>query len=343
MMNPADTPLALFATCPQSRDLSQDAYLRQVIDVSQWSEQFGYQGILVYSDNGIVDPWFVSQIVLQHTRRIEPLIAIQPVYMHPYVAAKKVSTLGFLHNRRVALNMLAGGFKNDLAALDDRTPHDDRYRRMVEYALIVRQLLQGPDPVTFGGTYYTVKNLRLTPPLAPELFPTMVASGSSEAGIRAAREIGAVAVRYPGPPGEDEGGQDVLPGRSGVRVGIIARKTANEAWAVACARFPEDRKGRLMHEMAMKVSDSEWHKQLSWRDGDGEAERSPYWLGPFQNYRTFCPYLVGAYQDVADLIAEYIRTGSTMFILDIPPNRDELEHTAIVFSQAALAARLTRV
>src|SRR6266446_5777983 len=152
MMNRAGTSLALFATCPQSRDVSQDAYLRHVIDVARWSEEFGYQGILVYSDNGIVDPWLVSQIIVQHTRALEPLIAIQPVYMHPYVAAKKVATLGFLHNRRVALNMLAGGFKNDLTALDDKTPHDDRYHRMVEYTLIVRQLLEGPDPVTFSGS-----------------------------------------------------------------------------------------------------------------------------------------------------------------------------------------------
>jgi alkanesulfonate monooxygenase len=257
--------------------------------------------------------------------------------------AKKVATLGFLHNRRVALNMLAGGFKNDLTALDDKTPHDDRYHRMVEYTLIVRQLLEGADPVTFSGSHYAVKNLRLAPPLAPELFPTIVSSGSSEAGIRAARDIGAIAVRYPAPPGEDEGLKDVLPGRSGVRVGIIARKTAGEAWAVAGARFPEDRKGRLMHELAMKVSDSEWHKQLSGRDRASGPSRSPYWLGPFQTYRTFCPYLVGAYDAVADLVAEHIRTGSTMFILDIPANREELEHTAIVFSRAAAGAHLARV
>jgi len=44
-----------------------------------------------------------------------PLVAVQPVYMHPYSVAKMVSTLAFLHQRRVFLNMVAGGFKNDLA------------------------------------------------------------------------------------------------------------------------------------------------------------------------------------------------------------------------------------
>ena len=31
---------------------------------------------------------------------------------------------------------------------------------------------------------------------------------------------------------------------------------------------------------------------------------------------------------------DYVRKGYRTFILDIPPNREELEHTSIVFSQA---------
>jgi alkanesulfonate monooxygenase len=47
--------------------------------------------------------------------------------MHPYSVAKMVSTLGYLYGRTVYLNMVAGGFKSDLSALDDLTPHDLRY------------------------------------------------------------------------------------------------------------------------------------------------------------------------------------------------------------------------
>jgi alkanesulfonate monooxygenase len=50
-----------------------------------------------------------------------------------------VASLAFLHGRRVYLNMVAGGFAHDLAALDDRTPHDQRYERLIEYTLIVQQ------------------------------------------------------------------------------------------------------------------------------------------------------------------------------------------------------------
>ena len=329
----------VFSTCPQSKDVDQREYLDRVADVARWSDEAGYRGILVYTDNGIVDPWLVSQIILQNTAALCPLVAIQPIYMHPYTAAKMVSTLAFLHGRRIFLNMLAGGFKNDLIALNDETPHDDRYVRTVEYTQIMTRLLSGPEPVTFEGRYYKVTNLKLTPPLPPELFPGVLISGSSDAGLAAAREIKATAVKYPKPPGEeDDQTKDTID--SGVRVGVIARDTADEAWRVALERFPEDRKGQIAHGLAMKTTDSQWHKQLSELGEKPVSEENPYWLGPFQNYKTFCPYLVGTYERVGEEIASYIGFGYKTFILDIPPSHDELQHTATAFQAAQeLAAR----
>ena len=51
--------------------------------------------------------------------------------------------------------MVAGGFKNDLAALNDLTPHDERYARLVEYTTIIQSLLRTADPVSFEGRYYS--------------------------------------------------------------------------------------------------------------------------------------------------------------------------------------------
>jgi alkanesulfonate monooxygenase len=337
-MTPIDrTNVEVFSTCPQSKDVPQDEYLRRVADVARWSDEAGYRGILVYTDNSIVDPWLVSQVILQNTEQLCPLVAVQPIYMHPYTAAKMVSTLAFLHGRRIFLNMLAGGFKNDLLALNDETPHDDRYLRTVEYTQIIKALLSSPEPVSFEGKYYKVTNLRMTPALPEELFPGIMISGSSDAGLAAAREIGATAVKYPKPPGEeDDATQDTI--ESGVRVGIVARDDSEEAWRVALERFPEDRKGQITHQVAMKVSDSQWHKQLSELSAERSGD-SPYWLGPFQNYRTFCPYLVGSYGAVADEVARYMSQGYKTFILDIPPSDEELEHTAVVFDRAQALAR----
>jgi alkanesulfonate monooxygenase len=332
----SEAGVSVFATCPQSKDVERSEYLARLRDVARWSEAAGCEGILVYTDNSIVDPWLVSQVILESTGRLSPLVALQPVYMHPYSAAKMVTTLAHLHGRKVHLNLLAGGFKNDLLALGDETPHDERYERTVEYARIVLGLLKGSAPVTLEGRYYRVKNLKLTPPLPADLYPGVLISGSSPAGLAAARALEALPVKYPQAPGEEEPSREDEP--FGVRVGIIARDTADEAWGVANERFPEDRKGQLTHKLAMSVSDSHWHRQLSGRSGAGDAigegEPHPYWLGPFQNYKTFCPYLVGRVERVAEEVAGYIRLGATTFILDIPPSREELDRVAAVFRAA---------
>lgn len=328
--------LTLFSTCPPSAGFDRKTYLQRALEISRWSERFGCEGILVYTDNSLVDNWLLSQMIVLNTERLAPIVAVQPIYMLPYAAAKMIATVAHLHGRRLYLNMLAGGFKNDLVALGDETPHDDRYVRMIEYTKIVRGLCESPDPFTFSGKYYSVKGLRLTPPVPSELVPGILSSGSSDAGMEAARAIGSVAFKYPKAPGEEEDcrGGDV---ETGVRVGIIARSTASEAWEIALQRFPEDRKGKITHQVAMKVSDSAWHKQLSVHAGDGGGERSAYWLGPFQNYKTFCPYLVGDYDQVAELLGRYVDLGHRHFILDVPHSEEDLRHTDRVFGMAVRA------
>lgn len=328
----SDTGLQLFSTCPWS-SATPENYRNRVAQVAQWSEAAGCTGILVYTDNSAVDPWLVAQVILESTERLCPLVAVQPVYMHPYSVAKIVASLAFLHRRRVFLNMVAGGFKNDLAALNDTTPHDARYERLAEYTHIIRQLVENPLPLTFEGRFYSVKNLSLRPAVAPDLRPGILASGSSDAGLAAAREMGAIAIRYPEPPDRaalEHASSAASP--SGIRIGIIAREREEDAWQIALQRFPEDRKGQLTRQLATKVSDSEWHHRLA--EMGGAAKPETYWLRPFENYQTNCPYLVGSYERVARELARYMNLGYLTFILDIPPEQEELQHIGVVFQFA---------
>jgi alkanesulfonate monooxygenase len=241
------------------------------------------------------------------------------------------------------LNMVAGGFKNDLIALGDSMPHDQRYERLIEYTHIIQRLLEGRAPVTTEGRFYSVNGLKLGSRLAPELLPGILVSGSSEAGLAAAREMGATPVKYPEPLGDAAGtAREGQP--CGARIGIIARRREEDAWAVAHERFPADRGGQLTRQLASKVSDSVWHHQLA-EIGKAEASKNrpghgPYWLHPFENYQTNCPYLVGSYDSVAAELSGYIGRGYRTFILDIPPTEEELEHAGTVFEAARAGTRL---
>jgi alkanesulfonate monooxygenase len=323
--------ITLFGTSPQSKDVPASEYREHLAAVARWSEAAGFTGILVYADNGLVDPWLVAQLIVESTETLSPLVAVQPVYMHPYSAAKMCASIGYLYGRRLHLNIVAGGFKNDLIALNDPTPHDERYDRAVEYTLIVKRLLESSEPVSFAGKYYEVQNLRMLPPPVRELAPEILISGSSPAGLAAAEAIGATPVKYPKGPDEEHANEA---GKAGIRVGIIARDDSGEAWQIAEERFPEDRKGQIAHAMAMRVSDSHWHKELSELGAQTAEGKSPYWLRPFENYKTFCPYLVGSYDRVANEIVRYLDVGFTTFILDIPPSEEELRHTSVVFERA---------
>ena len=62
-----------------------------------------------------------------------------------------------------------------------------------------------------------------------------------------------------------------------------------------------------------------------------------------QNYKTFCPYLVGSYSRVALELGRYVSLGFRTVILDIPPSREELAHVMKVFRMALKpSGRLSR-
>ena len=92
----AKRSISIFSTCPQSKVVPPRDYLKKVREIARWSESYGCRGILVYADNGLVDPWHVAQHILENTTTLAPLVAVQPIYMHPYAAAKRVASLGYM-------------------------------------------------------------------------------------------------------------------------------------------------------------------------------------------------------------------------------------------------------
>jgi alkanesulfonate monooxygenase len=335
-------PVKLFCTVPQSSDHAEGAaFLDRVVTVSRWCEEAGFEGILIYTSNRFVDPWMVAQVMLGATERLCPFVAVQPIFMHPYTVAKKVASLGFVYGRRLYLNLVAGGFKNELTALGDDTPHDERYDRLTEYAQVIQGLLAAEAPLTFHGRYYRIDGVTMQPPLATALTPGICLSGSSDAGMAAARTLGATAIEVPR-AGDEYTTPRELRAEAGIRIGIVAHEDDAEAWEIARRRFPDDRKGQLVQKLANKASDGVWYNQLS---GDEAADRlagpgrSPYWLGPFRNFQSFVPYLVGSHARVSDELAKYVRAGFGLYVIDMPAEEPDVVNAGIVFRMAVEKAQ----
>jgi len=323
----------VFSALPASVGDLGRGYLDRVRDVAKWSENAGCRGTLIYCDNRLVDPWLLAQVVVQSTRRLSPLVAVQPVYMQPYSVAKMIASFATLHGRRVYVNWVAGGFKHDLEALADMTPHDERYDRLVEYATLVRLLTDG-DTVEYIGKYYQAHGLKLQPSVDRELRPEFLLSGSSPAGESAVRALDARAVTYALPP-ESYQGPLQRPGLSaGLRLGVIARTDRDAAWRAAFTRFPPERKGALTRALARKVSDSHWHEQMCRMADERAGTEEPYWMVPFENYKTMCPYIVGSHEDVAHVLSQYVRRGFHTFIVDEPEKEEDLANARFAFELA---------
>jgi alkanesulfonate monooxygenase len=329
--------LHLIGTCPGigSGRKSKD-FLGAISSVAGWADRDGWEAVLIYSDNRQADPWLVAQVVAERTRQLRPLVAVQPLYAHPFTAAKSVLTITHMYGRQVCLNMVAGSFPRDLDTLRDTTPHDRRYDRVVEYANIIRDLFRNPGLLSFAGDFYQVKNLQLAPKVDSALWPVFTISGSSGAGLNAAHKIGARAIQYLRPASE-YGHEPFDKGLGhGTRLGVVARESHEEAWAVALRRYPDNPEGAEIREIAASVSDSVWVKELS-RDVPVRTGH-PYWLGPYKNYYAACPFLVGSTREVVAELVKYIRLGITTFLLEQPEDEEDSARVTEIFKAARATA-----
>jgi len=121
--------------------------------------------------------------------------------------------------------------------------------------------------------------------MAARINPTVLRSlpsrGRSSAGKAVARRLGARAIEYLRPVHDYDGQarpEDSIRNTTWHR---FARQ-AQDAWAIARSRYPDDEFGRENAEYYTRVSDSVWVKEL---DGGDCSEGHPYWLGPYKNGR----------------------------------------------------------
>ncbi len=183
------TRLRIFPTIPRNPDSAQ--YIDELMRVARFSDRNGFAGVLLFAGNDtLVEPWSMAQHILAHTVDSSPLIAVNPIYMHPFTVAKFVSSFALLYRRKVYLNMITGTATSDLQGLGDRLSHQDRYSRLGEIIHIVRQLLAGRRPVSFAGKFYTTDNLQLRPGLPPALMPEFLIAGQSDDARRVAKQMG---------------------------------------------------------------------------------------------------------------------------------------------------------
>jgi alkanesulfonate monooxygenase len=313
------TRLRVFPAIPRNPNAAR--YIDELMRVARFSERNGLEGPLLFAGNDtLVEPWSMAQHILAHTAKISPLIAVNPVYMHPFTVAKLVSSFALLYHRKVYLNMITGTATSDLVGLGEQRSHQERYARLGEFVLIVRQLLAGTRPVTSNGKYYATNNLQLRPGLAPALMPEFLIAGQSDDARRVATQTGCLMMQML-PPNLEQGIN-----APGVNFGIFAREERDQARRAAQLFFQDSVEKRELLKYTMENTDSVWKRRLHEAGQNGELCENGYWLLPFLTFQADCPYLVGSYAEIGAKLRRFAEMNVGTIILDVVADEQELDH-----------------
>lgn len=321
--------LSVLATTPMPQEADGD-FLQQFTEFAQRAERHQIDGLLIFCSHRYFDPWAVAAIILQSTKTITPLVALQPYALAPFTAAKLIWSLSTLHHRRIDLNLITGAAKDELDQIGEQLGHDERFGRATEYMTVVRALLSSDEPLAHDGLFYRYRGLRMYARLDPEVRPQVFVAGSSAAGQKMAAAVADVAITHPEPA--EQFASTFLSAApkglgTGIRIGLIARPTREEAWSAARSLFPEERITRLMNAMRKK-SESDWMRRLAHLAAKEGVYDEVYWTGAFE--KESMPALVGTYREVADYLGRYLALGVRTVILGGVYTEEDFQHAAIV-------------
>jgi alkanesulfonate monooxygenase len=300
--------------------------------VARAAESLGFEAALTPTSSWCEEAWVITAALTQHTRDFKYLVAFRPGLQSPTLAAQAAATYQRVSGDRLLLNVVVGGDAVEQRRYGDTIGKDSRYARADEFLAIVRELWTGEE-VNFSGEWFEIEGARL---LDPPAWPTVYLGGSSAAAVEVAAKRADVFLTWGEPPEAVAAKLDTVRDAAdreerelgfGIRLHVITRDTAEEAWAVA-----ERMLAGLSDEQIAKAqsiqgaSESEGQRRMTELHGGrtDHLEVSPnLWAGIGLVRGGAGTALVGSHEEVADRIAEYHDLGIDEFILSGYPHLEE--------------------
>ncbi|MEU6458917.1 LLM class flavin-dependent oxidoreductase [Streptomyces sp. NPDC047065] len=318
------------ATGPGRRRPPTVAYLGQI---ARAAENLGFVGALTPTGAWCEDAWLTTAMVSQATERLKFLVAFRPGSVSPTLAAQMASTYQRQTGGRLLLNVVTGGESREQRAYGDFLEKDARYRRTGEFLHVVRELWQG-GTVNLRGEHLRVEDARLT--RVPDPVPEVYFGGSSPAAVEVAARHADVYLTWGEPPAQVAGkiarlreaaAREGRTLRFGIRLHVITRDTAADAWAEAhrlLDGFDPDTVREAQANLARSESEGQ-RRMLALHGGSRDAlEIHPnLWAGIGLVRGGAGTALVGGHDEVAERIAEYHALGIDEFVLSGYPHLEE--------------------
>ena len=296
--------------------------------VARAAERLGFTGVLTPTGTFCEDAWLTTAALLTETSTLRFLVAFRPGLVSPTLAAQMASTYQRISGGRLMLNVVTGGESTEQRRFGDWLDHDQRYARTAEFVRVLRGAWSG-EPFDFTGEHYRIEGATTRQP--PDPVPPIFFGGSSPPALRVAAEHVDTYLTWGEPP--DAVAAKLAAVRAltdrrltyGIRLHVITRDTADEAWAAARAlldRVPEAAVTAARERFAR--TESEGQRRMAQLAGGDSLEVSPNLWAGFGLVRPGAgTALVGSHAEVAERLTEYHALGIDHFILSGQPHLEE--------------------
>lgn len=254
------------------------------------------------------DPIILGQAGMEMDQGFNPLIAINPLYIHPVDAAKKLASLASLYPNEIAVNLVTGSFFNEMKSVGDNLSFSERSQRLLDFYQCLKLLLEGRS-VTFESSYYELTGAEIYPKIQQQKFKYFV-SGTLASALQTDPQV--YYLKNIKPLAEQPGSE--FP-NSGLALGLCVRKTKEEALRAVKELYPEDRRGEMLFNIALVNQETPWNEWLK-VNGEKYAKNPDYYLEPMKNYWSAAPFIVDSYEGASLKLKKYHSLGYSFFVLD---------------------------
>lgn len=308
-------------------------YLAQV---AQACDRLGFHAVLTPCGTGCEDAWIATASLLPLTTDLKFLVAFRPTLLTPTLAAQMASTYQRMSGGRLLVNIVTGAEPAELARFGVYDDKATRYERTGEFIEIMRAAWTG-TPVDHAGRHYRVDGATTREP--PDPVPEIYFGGASPDALRVAAEGADVYLTWGEPPAAagaritevrelaSGAGREL---RYGIRFHVIARPTADAAWAAAealVAGISDEARAAAAADFATTQSAGQRRQaDLAARaaaDGPRMEIHPNVWAGIGLVRGGVGTALVGSFDEIADRIAEYHEMGFDAFVLSGYPHLEE--------------------
>lgn len=313
-------------------------YLEQV---ARAVDTLGFAGALLPTGRGCEDAWLISSQLAAVTKRMKFIIAFRPGLIAPALAARQAATFDRISHGRLVVNIVTGGSDDDAAADGVHVDKDERYAITDEFLTIYRRILGGEQGVTFAGEHLSVTKAHNVFPPVQTPYPPIYFGGSSDAGHRTAAKHADVYLTWGEPPQQvaeqiatvrryaEEAGHPV---RFGIRLHIIVRETASQAWDAAnnLIKYLDDATIQAAQsQQSARGAVGQKRMQALHGGRRDRLEISPnLWAGVGLVRGGAGTALVGDPDQVVARMLEYVELGVESFIFSGYPHLEEAYRTA---------------